>query len=76
MNTEYPLLGSLVTFLIVFLILSYGMGIVIGGITGKSDTGNKIVAAEFKFAKRVVRGMLKSLCGLLAKLFHKAHKKL
>jgi hypothetical protein len=69
MNT----IGYLFSVGLAVLLISYGTGTAVGR---SHAVGEKVVKAELRFAVKVVRGILKLVCGWLAKGFHKAHKKL
>jgi hypothetical protein len=72
MNTEHPLLGTLVVFAIVFLILSYAIGTLIGG----PASGKKIVKAEVNFASQIARALVKEICAQGAKFLLWVRKQL
>lgn len=66
------LLSQLFGFVLVILIMSFGMGMIVGG----SDKGKKIVSWELKQLTKFGRWILKQLLQLIADVCKWAHKKL
>ena len=65
-------LNALFTTTLVILVMSFGMGMILGG----PDKGKKIVAWELKQLTKIGRWILKQVLQLIADMCKWAHKKL
>lgn len=66
------ILSLLFTYVMVIMIMSFGMGMILGG----PDKGKKIVAWELKQLSKIGRWLLKQVLQTIADVCKWAHKKL